>query len=89
VVSANWATTHFRERFAAEAKTIATLKHPYIVSVYDFGVSRMSSGELAPWMALEWLDGETLEADLDSGLGPNRKSVERPSVDAANALLLH
>jgi hypothetical protein len=58
-------TAHFGERFAAEAKTIATLKHPYIVSVYDFGVSRMASGELAPWMALEWLDGETLESDLD------------------------
>jgi tRNA A-37 threonylcarbamoyl transferase component Bud32 len=59
------ARTEFRGRFAAEARTIARLRHPYIVDVYDTGVSRMPSGEFAPWMALEWLDGETLERDLD------------------------
>ncbi|HEY5090261.1 MAG TPA: serine/threonine-protein kinase [Polyangia bacterium] len=59
------ARAEFRGRFAAEARTIAKLRHPYIVDVYDTGVSRMPSGEFAPWMALEWLDGETLEADLD------------------------
>src|SRR5579863_8944841 len=59
----------FRERFAGEARTIARLKHPYIVSVHDFGVDRMVSGEPAPWMALEWLEGETLEADLDGRRG--------------------
>ncbi|HTB61181.1 MAG TPA: hypothetical protein VLC06_25110, partial [Polyangia bacterium] len=26
----------FREKFASEARTIARLKHPYVVSVYDF-----------------------------------------------------
>jgi serine/threonine protein kinase len=76
------ATAHFRERFAAEAKTIATLKHPYIVSVYDFGVSRMASGELAPWMALEWLDGETLESDLDRRHGTGG----RPAAEAVPLL---
>jgi len=54
----------FREKFAAEAKTIARLKHPHIVDVYDYAISAMPSGELAPWMALEWVDGETLEAWL-------------------------
>ena len=82
------ATAHFRERFAAEAKTIATLKHPYIVSVYDFRVSRMASGEPAPWMALEWLDGETLESDLDrrhgTGGRPPAEAVPllRPVIEA-------
>src|ERR1700690_2221232 len=82
------ATAHFRERFAAEAKTIANLKHPYIVAVHDFGVSRMASGEVAPWMALEWLDGETLETDLDQRRGAGgRTPVEavallRPVIEA-------
>ena len=58
------AQLEFRERFAAEAKTIARLKHPHIVDVYDFDVSVLPSGVLAPWMALEWVDGETLETWL-------------------------
>jgi serine/threonine-protein kinase len=55
----------FRERFAAEAKTIARLRHPYIVEVYDFSVSMVPSGELLPWMALEWLSGETMAMHLE------------------------
>jgi eukaryotic-like serine/threonine-protein kinase len=72
----------FRERFAAEAKTIARLRHPDIVDVYDFSVSTLPSGDLAPWMALEWLEGETLATQLArrrrSGLGGRdpREAVE-------------
>jgi eukaryotic-like serine/threonine-protein kinase len=58
------ARAEFRERFATEAKTMARLCHPDIVDVYDFSVATLASGELAPWMALEWLDGETLAAQL-------------------------
>jgi serine/threonine protein kinase len=78
----------FRERFAAEARTIAKLKHPYLVTVHDFGVDAMPSGEAAPWMALEWLDGETLEADLERRRGAGGRSpaetirLLRPIVDA-------
>ncbi|HEY4394198.1 MAG TPA: serine/threonine-protein kinase [Polyangia bacterium] len=78
----------FRERFAAEAKTVARLKHPYIVAVHDFGVAEMPSGELAPWMALEWLDGETLETDLDRRRGQGGRTpaeavaLLRPVVEA-------
>lgn len=67
----------FCEKFAIEAKTIARLRHPHIVDVYDFSVATLSSGELAPWMALEWLEGETLTSHLgrrrsagQRGLGP-------------------
>jgi len=63
----------FREKFAAEAKTIARLRHPHIVDVYDFSVSTLPSGELAPWMALEWLEGETLAVHL----GRRRRAGER------------
>jgi serine/threonine-protein kinase len=54
----------FRDRFAAEARTIALIRHPHIVDVYDFSVATLGSGELAPWMALEWVDGETLASFL-------------------------
>ncbi|HXT99407.1 MAG TPA: serine/threonine-protein kinase, partial [Polyangia bacterium] len=58
------ARSEFREKFASEARTIARLRHPHIVDVYDFSVSALPSGELAAWMALEWLEGETLATYL-------------------------
>ena len=39
------ARVRFENRFATEARTIAKLQHPYIVDVYDYGVSPMPSGE--------------------------------------------
>ena len=42
------ARARFEQRFATEARTIAKLRHPYIVDVYDYGVSPMPSGESAP-----------------------------------------
>jgi serine/threonine protein kinase len=59
------ARAEFRDRFAVEAKTIARLRHRHIVDVYDFAVATLPSGELAPWMALEWLEGETLAVHLE------------------------
>ncbi|MDB4929015.1 MAG: protein kinase, partial [Myxococcaceae bacterium] len=56
----------FLKRFAEEARTVAQLDHPHIVRVLDFGTSIMPSGVKAPWMALEWLEGVTLEADFNS-----------------------
>ena len=56
----------FLRRFTEEARTVAQLDHPHIVRVLDFGTSAMPSGAEAPWMALEWLEGVTLEADFDS-----------------------
>lgn len=64
----------FHDRFAAEAKTIARIHHPNIVDVYDFGVSQMPSGVLAPWMALEWLDGRTLQDYLQERRGRGGQS---------------
>jgi serine/threonine protein kinase len=59
----------FRERFAAEAKTMARLRHPNIADVYDFGITRLASGTDLPWIALEWLDGRTLESILHESRG--------------------
>src|SRR5262245_12280024 len=82
------ARTRFEDRFATEARTIAKLQHPYIVDVYDYGVSPMPSGESAPWMALEWLEGETLEQELDQRRGAGGRtagettSLLRPVIEA-------
>jgi hypothetical protein len=82
------ARARFEHRFATEARTIAKLQHPYIVDVYDYGVSRMPSGESAPWMALEWLEGETLEHELDRRRGSGGRTAAesaaliRPVIEA-------
>ena len=49
----------FEQRFLNEARAAAALSHPNIVAVHDFG-SDPATGTL--FMALEFLQGETLEA---------------------------
>ena len=50
------------ERFRVEARVTARFNHPHIVTVYAAGVY---GGR--PWLALEYLDGETLRERLDRG----------------------
>ena len=49
----------FRTRFSREAKTVASLRHPNIVQVYDYDVQ-----EDLPFMVMEFIDGKTLKARL-------------------------
>lgn len=67
----------FLEKFTLEARLIAALDHPAIVRVLDFGASPMPVGESAPWMVLDWLDGQTLEAQLaaENGKGSTPAQV--------------
>jgi serine/threonine protein kinase len=54
-------------RFDQEARVLAELSHPGIVRYFDHGVTPNGS----PYIAMEWLDGETLEDRLGRGnLGP-------------------
>lgn len=57
-------------RFRREAQTLAELRHPAVVRVYDVS-SFDAGGEACVWMALEWLDGATLDAHLGA-LGGRR-----------------
>lgn len=49
-----------RARFDQEAKLLARLRHPGIVSLTD--AAHLDDG--TPYLALEWIDGETLDAYL-------------------------
>ena len=71
--------------FRQEARTLAALGHPAIVRVYDAGVVERA-GESRAWMALEWLDGVTLDDDLRERAGVGRSPREalellRPAFD--------
>src|SRR5262245_47303758 len=49
----------FRERFAREARALSRLRHPNIVVVYDVG-----EHEGRPFLAMEYIDGDTLRQQL-------------------------
>jgi tRNA A-37 threonylcarbamoyl transferase component Bud32 len=69
--------------FLREAQIIAGMSHPNIVQVFDVGDA---GGRL--YMILEFLEGDTLEADLmkQSGRGLAPRDVARMAAELASAL---
>lgn len=57
-------------RFMAEAEATASLKHPHIAQVYDFGIH-----EDRPYLAMEYCPGETLAERLQNGSKLDPKSA--------------
>ncbi|MGH8880194.1 MAG: serine/threonine-protein kinase, partial [Stackebrandtia sp.] len=54
----------FIERFRGEARVVATLTHPNIVRVYDYGESPMEGGGQIAYLVMEFISGESLTARL-------------------------
>jgi eukaryotic-like serine/threonine-protein kinase len=69
-----------RERFDREARTIATLTHPHICTLYDVGHQ-----DGVDCLVLEHLEGETLEARLRAGPLPLDQAL-RYGIELADAL---
>jgi len=63
----------FVERFAQEARIIASLDHPAVVRALDFGVTRDVQGRETPYMILDWIDGQTLHRAIGA-----RRDTGRP-----------
>ncbi|MFO0603759.1 MAG: serine/threonine-protein kinase [Polyangiales bacterium] len=64
----------FVRQFFEEARIVSQLQHPCIVRVTDFGVMLLRDDLQAPWMALEWIDGETLSQHLAARRGGGGRS---------------
>lgn len=71
----------FRTRFKQEIELIATLEHPCIVKVYDFG-----EYEQRPYVVMPYLDGGTLETRLRAD-GPLTPQALVPIVERVAAAL--
>jgi tetratricopeptide (TPR) repeat protein len=57
VLRDSWVSSHRRERFLTEQRTLARLSHPAIAHILDAGV--LDGG--TPWFALELIDGLRLD----------------------------
>ncbi len=70
ILAGRHASPHDRGRFRAEAESLARLQHPGIVQIYEVG-----EREGCPYMALEFLKGGTLEAQLAGTPLPPREAA--------------
>ncbi|SNT59353.1 serine/threonine protein kinase [Asanoa hainanensis] len=61
----------FSARFRGEARTMATLRHPGVVDVYDFGEDTDPDGKTVVYLVMGFVDGESLAQRI--------KTVERLS----------
>lgn len=81
----------FFERFTLEARVIEKIRHPVVVQVAEFGTTKLPSGAGVAFIALEWIDGETLEAALTRRRGQGGRSPSealallRPIFEAVQA----
>ena len=76
-------SSSMRSRFEREARIVARLRHPAIVTIHDFGV--LPSGHA--YLVMEHLDGETLRRTIMSGPQTleNALALLRPVGDAVDA----
>ncbi|MBL8188879.1 MAG: protein kinase, partial [Acidobacteria bacterium] len=71
-------------RFEREAKAVAALSHPNILSIFDFGTE-----ENVSYAVMELLEGETLRARLQRGAIDWRETVEIGSAIAEGLAAAH
>jgi serine/threonine-protein kinase len=71
----------YARRFVKEAKVAASLDHPRIVKIYDFG-----SFEDILWCSMQLVDGPTLAHILEGGIRMDQVSMARLAVPLLDAL---
>jgi TolB-like protein len=72
------------ERFENEAKTLASLSHPSLLSIFDFG----RSGGIV-YAVIEFLEGQTLRSRLLRSPVPWRKAIEIAAAIADGLAVAH
>ncbi len=72
--------SELRERFEREARTIASLNHPHICTLYDIGQQ-----DGVDYLVMEYLEGETLAQRLHKGL-PTLEQVLQYAIEISDAL---
>jgi eukaryotic-like serine/threonine-protein kinase len=60
-----------RARFMREARIVSSLNHPHICTLYDVGLQ-----DDIPYLVMEHIDGETLQARLQRGAMPLTRALD-------------
>jgi eukaryotic-like serine/threonine-protein kinase len=82
----------FRSRFETEARHAASLHHPNVAAVYDFGEAQPDeragdgSGVARPYLVMELVDGQPLSALLEPGQALDPEATRDLLAQAADAL---
>jgi len=76
-------SSSMRGRFEREARIVARLRHPGIVTIHDFGV--LAAGHA--YLVMEYLEGQTLRKTIGAGPQPLPKmlGLMRPIIDAVDS----
>src|SRR5579883_904630 len=61
--------TYLRD-FAYEARAAASLEHPHILGVHDFGEQQVGQGEVVPYLVMPYMPGGTLRERMAAAHGP-------------------
>jgi len=71
-----------RSRFEREARIVARLRHPAIVTIHDFGVLRSNHA----YLIMEYLEGQTLRKVIQAGPQPLERvrEIMRPVCEAVD-----
>ena len=77
----------FRSRFETEARHAASLHHPNVAAVYDFGEAQPAGSDVArPYLVMELVDGQPLSALLEPGQALDPDATRDLLAQAADAL---
>ena len=82
LLNATLDSSDLRNRFEREARALASLNHPNIVHIYDYG-----EFQDAPYIVMEYVRGETLAEN--GRTFSSRKSVERERIPIMPQLQFH
>src|SRR2546423_9692277 len=81
---------HYRARFRNEARTLSTLSHPNIATVYDYG----ETNDGIPFIVMELVEGQSFGALMQGGLTVGRaleivEGVARALAEAHRRGIIH
>src|SRR5438046_4113037 len=90
VLSGQYATDEgSRDLIRAEAKVAASLSHPHLVNVHDYGEQALPGGGRVPFLVMELAEGPSLADRLAGGRLPWRAAVRMCAEVAAGLAAMH